>query len=93
MLRTFRKGGIHPPESKLSRNEQIKLLPLPQVADTDSTAHRDTSQSCSEAWRPSKGGYPNSRGGELCFGQHTLQQMGTVAKLDEVVDASGLLVL
>ena len=30
MLKTFRIGGVHPPENKLSAEEKIKVLPLPE---------------------------------------------------------------
>lgn len=30
MLKTFRIGGVHPPENKLSAGEQIRVLPLPE---------------------------------------------------------------
>ncbi|NLB91831.1 MAG: electron transport complex subunit RsxC [Bacteroidales bacterium] len=29
MLKTFRKGGVHPPENKLSANAHIEVLPVP----------------------------------------------------------------
>lgn len=32
MLRTFKIGGIHPPENKLSAKSVIEVLPLPEVA-------------------------------------------------------------
>lgn len=32
MLRSFKIGGIHPPENKLSSNVKIEILPLPEVA-------------------------------------------------------------
>lgn len=30
MLKTFRIGGVHPPENKLSASEPIKILPVPE---------------------------------------------------------------
>lgn len=30
MLKTFRIGGVHPPENKLSAGEKIKVLPVPE---------------------------------------------------------------
>jgi electron transport complex protein RnfC len=29
MLKTFPKGGVHPPENKLSADKEIKILGLP----------------------------------------------------------------
>lgn len=30
MLKTFRIGGVHPPENKLSASEPIRILPVPE---------------------------------------------------------------
>ena len=32
MLRTFKIGGIHPPENKVSASSKIEALPLPEIA-------------------------------------------------------------
>ncbi|WP_346854417.1 electron transport complex subunit RsxC [uncultured Draconibacterium sp.] len=31
MLKTFKLGGVHPPENKLSKDKQIEVLPLPKT--------------------------------------------------------------
>ena len=31
MLKTFLKGGVHPPENKLSNKSGIKDLPVPEI--------------------------------------------------------------
>ena len=31
MLKTFKIGGVHPPENKLSANTKIEVLPLPKT--------------------------------------------------------------
>lgn len=32
MLRTFKIGGVHPPENKISADSRIEVLPLPEIA-------------------------------------------------------------
>jgi electron transport complex protein RnfC len=39
MLKTFRKGGIHPPENKLGAGEAIRALPLPEVVTVPLSQH------------------------------------------------------
>lgn len=39
MLKSFRIGGIHPPENKLSKAEQIVLFPLPEVVTIPLSQH------------------------------------------------------
>ena len=39
MKKTFRIGGIHPDDNKISRNCKIEALPLPQTADISMAQH------------------------------------------------------
>ena len=39
MLRTFPKGGIHPPENKLTSTKPIKRLPVPKVVYVPISQH------------------------------------------------------
>ncbi len=39
MLRTFRKGGIHPPEQKLSASKKIEKIPLPTTVTIPLSQH------------------------------------------------------
>lgn len=90
MLRTFRKGGIHPPESKLSRNEQIKLLPLPQVVQIPIAQHIGTpAKAIVKRGDQVKVGTLIAEAGSFVSANIHSSVSGTVAKLDEVVDASG----
>ncbi len=39
MLKTFSKGGVHPPENKLSSNQKIEILPLPKTVTIPISQH------------------------------------------------------
>ena len=39
MLKTFPKGGIHPPENKLTSSKPIKKLPLPKAVYVPISQH------------------------------------------------------
>ncbi len=39
MLKTFSKGGVHPPENKLSSSQKIEILPLPKTVTIPISQH------------------------------------------------------
>ncbi len=39
MLKTFTKGGVHPPENKLSWNSKISILPIPEKVNIPLSQH------------------------------------------------------
>jgi len=39
MLKTFSKGGVHPPENKISASKPIEILPLPQKVSIPVSQH------------------------------------------------------
>lgn len=39
MLKTFRIGGVHPPENKLSAGKAIEVLPLPEEVQIPLAQH------------------------------------------------------
>lgn len=39
MLKTFRIGGVHPPENKLSASEKIQTLPVPEQVTIPLSQH------------------------------------------------------
>lgn len=39
MLRTFKKGGIHPPDNKISAGSEIRTLPLPEMVTVPLSQH------------------------------------------------------
>ena len=39
MLKTFPKGGVHPPENKLSANKKSEILPVPKQISVPISQH------------------------------------------------------
>lgn len=90
MLKTFKIGGVHPAENKLSANKAIELLPLPKTATILVAQHIGA---------PAK--IIVKRGDLVKVGQVVAQSAGFVStnihssvsgkvmKIDEVADSSG----
>ena len=90
MLKTFKIGGVHPAENKLSAGKAIEQLPLPKTVTLMVAQHIGA---------PSK--VVVNRGDEVKVGQIVAQSSGfvstnihssvsgKVAKIDTVVDSSG----
>jgi electron transport complex protein RnfC len=90
MLKTFKIGGVHPPENKISANKAIEVLPLPKTVSIPVAQHI---------------GAPATlvvkRGDELKVGTVIAKSSGFVStnihssvsgkvkKVDEVMDSSG----
>ena len=62
MLRTFRIGGIHPPENKLSAGKKITALATPKQVIIPLSQHIGSG----------KGGYIASQGGWFRISEHPL---------------------
>ena len=90
MLKTFTKGGIHPPDKKLSAHTSIQILPLPATAVILTSQHLGA---------PAK--FIVSMGDEVKAGQMIARDdgfvssnvhssvSGKVGKIEEVSDPSG----
>ncbi|NOX48293.1 MAG: electron transport complex subunit RsxC [Chlorobi bacterium] len=90
MLKTFKLGGIHPPEEKRSKDQAIEVLPIPKVAYIPFSQHLGA---------PAK--VIVNRGDLVKTGQLIAKQegfisanihssvSGKVKKIDNVIDASG----
>ena len=39
MLKTFARGGVHPPENKLSADKIIEILPIPKTVTIPISQH------------------------------------------------------
>lgn len=90
MLKTFKIGGVHPAENKLSANKSVEQLPLPKTVTIMVAQHIGA---------PSK--IIVQRGDEVKVGQIVAQSAGfvstnihssvsgKVAKIDTVTDSSG----
>ena len=90
MLKTFKLGGVHPPENKISASQPIRLLPLPKTVRIPISQHIGA---------PSKPLV--KRGDEVKVGQVIAESTGfvstnihasvsgKVAKIDKIIDSSG----
>ncbi len=90
MLKTFSKGGVHPPENKISANKPIEILPLPQRVSIPVSQHIGAPAAVLVA-----------KGDKVKVGQVIAQSAGfvsanihssvsgTVESIDTVLDSSG----
>ncbi|MGD9977562.1 MAG: electron transport complex subunit RsxC, partial [Bacteroidales bacterium] len=90
MLKTFSKGGVHPPENKISAGKSIKILPLPSKVSIPVSQHIGAPATVLVA-----------KGDKVKVGQIIAQSAGfvsanihssisgTVESIDSVLDSSG----
>lgn len=90
MLKTFSKGGVHPPENKISASNPIEILPLPQKVSIPVSQHIGAPATVLVA-----------KGDKVKVGQVIAQSAGfvsanihssvsgTVESIDAVLDSSG----
>ncbi|HOZ15223.1 MAG TPA: electron transport complex subunit RsxC [Tenuifilaceae bacterium] len=90
MLKTFSKGGVHPPENKISAGKSIEILPLPQKVSIPVSQHIGAPANVLVA-----------KGDKVKVGQVIAQSSGfvsanihssvsgTVESIDAVLDSSG----
>lgn len=90
MLKTFRIGGIHPPENKLSAGKKIEQLALPDQVVIPLSQHlgAPTQAVVAKGDKVKVGTLIAKAGGFVSANVHA-SVSGTVAKIDTVVDASG----
>lgn len=90
MLRTFRKGGIHPPDNKLTAGSAIKRLPVPGVVYVPIAQHIGIpSEIIVETKEKVAVGQVIARSGGFVSTNIHAPVAGTVTKLDKIVDSSG----
>ena len=90
MLKTFPKGGIHPPENKITSSKAIKRMAVPSVVNVPIEQHIgipaeiivETKQ------KVSIGQVIAKTGGFVSSNIHS-PVAGTVTKLDKIIDSSG----
>lgn len=90
MLKTFPKGGIHPPENKLTSSKPIKRLPVPKVVYVPISQHIGIPAEI-VVERKDKveiGQVIAKSGGFVSSNIHT-PVAGTVTKLDKIIDTRG----
>ncbi|MGL5227532.1 MAG: electron transport complex subunit RsxC [Bacteroidales bacterium] len=90
MLKTFRIGGVHPPENKLSAGKRIEVIGLPkQVAIPLSQNLGAPSVACVAKGDEVKVGTLIAKAGGFVSSNIHSSVAGKVAKIDEILDASG----
>lgn len=90
MLKTFYKGGIHPPENKLTANKEIQNIPVPKTVYVPVSQHIGIPSEIIVAVKEKvvKGQVIAKSGGFISAAIHT-PVTGTVTKLDKFIDSSG----
>ncbi|MDR0713063.1 MAG: electron transport complex subunit RsxC [Bacteroidales bacterium] len=90
MLRTFPKGGVHPPENKLSAGSVVKALPAPATATILLTQHIGAPATLKVAVgdKLKTGQLIAEATGFVSSAVHS-SVSGTVKKIDAFADASG----
>jgi Na+-translocating ferredoxin:NAD+ oxidoreductase subunit C len=89
-LKTFPKGGIHPPQNKLSVNAEIERLPIPKTVTIPASQHIGTPASVIV----NKGDYVKAgqviavSKGFVSSNIHS-SVSGKVNKIDSIIDSSG----
>lgn len=90
MLKTFRIGGIHPPERKLSSDRPIEVLPLPERVQIPLGQHIGApAEALVKRGDTVKVGTLIAKAGGFISANIHSSISGVVEKLEEVVDASG----
>lgn len=90
MLKTFPKGGIHPPENKITSTKEIKRLTVPKVVYVPVAQHIGIP---AEIVVTTKGkveiGQVIAKSGGFVSSNIHSPVAGTVTKLDKIIDSSG----
>lgn len=90
MLKTFRIGGIHPPERKLSKERPIETLPLPERVQIPLAQHIGApAEALVKKGDTVKVGTLIAKAAGFISANIHSSISGVVEKIDEVVDASG----
>ena len=91
MLKTFRIGGVHPPENKLSAGESIKVLSLPEQVIIPLSQHigAPATPVVQKGDTVKTGQLIAQAGGFVSANIHS-SVSGTVIAIDNVTDAAGL---
>lgn len=91
MLKTFRIGGVHPPENKLSAGESIKVLPLPEQVIIPLSQHIGAPATpVVQKGDTVKAGQLIAQAGGFVSANIHSSVSGTVVAIDNFTDAAGL---
>lgn len=90
MLKTFKLGGVHPPENKISADAAIELLPIPKRVYVMVTQHLGApSIAIVKKGDEVKTGQLIAKGSGFISANVHSPVTGTVFKVDDVMDQSG----
>ena len=90
MLKTFPKGGIHPPENKLTSAKPIKRMPVPRVVYVPISQHIGIpAEIIVEVKEKVEIGQVIARSGGYVSSNIHSPVAGTITKLDMIVDTTG----
>jgi len=90
MLKTFKLGGVHPAENKLSANKKIEILPLPKIAYVPISQHLGApAKPLVNRGDQIKVGQLLAKGEAFISANIHSPVSGKIQKIDEVIDASG----
>jgi Na+-translocating ferredoxin:NAD+ oxidoreductase subunit C len=90
MLKTFTKGGVHPPENKLSKNQSIEELPVPSVVNIPLSQHLGVpAKALVQKGDKVKTGQLIAEGDGFVSANIHSSVSGSVVKIDKILDNSG----
>jgi electron transport complex protein RnfC len=90
VLKTFKMGGVHPPENKISANSPIEVLPLPETVTIPISQHIGVpSQILVQKNDKVKVGTLIAKQNGFVSANIHSSVSGTVQKIEEVFDTSG----
>ena len=90
MLKTFKIGGIHPPENKLSKGKAIEVLPIPEKVMIPLSQHIGAPATAIVAKGDTvKVGQLIAKASGFISANIHSSVSGTIEKIDNIVDASG----
>ncbi len=90
MLRTFKIGGVHPPENKLTANKKTERMPLPRQVIIPLSQHIGVpSVPVVAKGDPVKVGTMIAKAGGFVSARIHSPVSGTVSKIDHATDVSG----
>lgn len=89
-MKTFKLGGVHPPENKLSQQAPIRPLPLPETVIIPISQHLGVpAKPVVKKGDVVKTGQLIAKGDAFISANIHASASGTVVKIDEVTDTSG----
>ena len=90
MLKTFKKGGVHPPDNKISKDAAIEIFPVPEFAYISLCQHLGAPAKpiVNKGDKVKVGDMIAEASGFISANIHS-SVSGVVDKIDEWVDASG----